>query len=196
MILCTIREEWPMSFWKSVCVILNFFRIRNTHFQLYIFCPSDFVEHRQHWHEDDSISEMFTSDPVLCHRLLDFTKQIQCCVCAGKYSTRTRLILRRFRAIHDIHEISWTIQLILPKVPSNEDVHEICQDKAQNQSERVPLLSTTWSLCHVSKSFSSMELYSIQISHPSDSGLISVKYRNNCLAFSKSVFLVVHKFSW
>ena len=66
---------------------------------------------------------------------------------------------------------------------SNGDVHEICQDKQQNQSKRVPLISTAWLLCHVSESFSFMELYSIHIYHPSDSRLISVKCRTTVWPF-------------
>ena len=63
-----------MSFRKSSCVRLNFERIRNTHFFVCIFCPTDVIVHRQ---EDDSIFELFRSDPVLCHLLLDITKQLQ-----------------------------------------------------------------------------------------------------------------------
>ena len=55
-----------------------------------------------HPDEDDSISELFRLNPVLSHRHLDFTKQLQCCVSLENLSTRTRLILRRYNPIHDI----------------------------------------------------------------------------------------------
>ena len=83
-------------------------------------------------------------------------------VCPGKISTRTRPALRRFHSLLGSPENPWTILPVLPTSVSKQDVRESFQDKARNQSRYVPLLSTAWLLCHVAKSISSMELYSIR----------------------------------
>ena len=86
-----------MSFWESCRVRRNFQRIRNTSFFKFAFSSIDVVLHR---HEDDSIFELFTLNPVLFHNLLDLTKQLQCCV-SWEFFHSSRLVLRQLNAIHD-----------------------------------------------------------------------------------------------
>ena len=76
-----LRTVWPVS-------------VRST--------PLFFGSVVAHLDEDDSINELFRLNPVLSHRHLDFTKQLQCCVSLENLSTRTRLILCRYNPIHDI----------------------------------------------------------------------------------------------
>ena len=74
---CPSSEEWRMSLKKYFCLNLNIQRISSTHSFVSIFRAIDFAVHR---HEDDSIFELIWLDPVLCHRLLNLMKQLQCCV--------------------------------------------------------------------------------------------------------------------
>ena len=55
-------EEWPVSFWKSVCIA----------FETHVFTV--------HRHEDDSIFEFLKSDSFFCHLPFNLMEQFQCCV--------------------------------------------------------------------------------------------------------------------
>ena len=61
-----------------------------------------------------------------CHRPLDLTKQLQCRSCVlGIFPTRTRLVLRQFRPIYEIQDISRTTQQVASRLLLTVDVQWI-----------------------------------------------------------------------
>ena len=65
-----------MSLWESVCVSLDFRRVRNTLVDVFFTLrPIDVIVHR---HEDGSIFRFLKFDSVVCHLPLNLVEQIQC----------------------------------------------------------------------------------------------------------------------
>ena len=120
----------------------------------------------------------------------------------GKKSTRTRLVLHQHCPIHDILETVWTNQFCLAKTSLNVGTQQFClRDKAPNQRKRTPLLLAAWQLCRSIKYFSPYEIASQSIvdipnNYCFGSRINFCEISDKCLILSKSVFLVIRRFSW
>ena len=205
IIISAVRFHWPSGLW--VCVPYHFcsvpgrgettnvlseicfaesltFRELEKHFiwkLSSLFWPIDVVVHRR---EENPIFEFSSFDAACCVILIWISWSKSTAVCPGKYSTRTQVALCRFQKIN-----SWWC--VMPKnhpmcsfhlSPWRQEVRAFFQEKARDLSRRVPLLLTTWLLCHVAKSTSSKEHNAIRSlwSHKfyfCDSGSNFAKYR-------------------
>ena len=98
----------------------------NTHFFVSISCPIEVAAHRR---EDGSIFELFRMNSVF-HRRLVFLKWLLWRGTWENCPLELNWFVRQYQPVHDIQES----RLLLI-----EDVHVFfCQDKAPNQSKRVP----------------------------------------------------------
>ena len=124
-----------MSLRESVCVSLNFHRIRNT-FKKSFFRPIVTVDMKM-------IRSSNSSGLVLlfCHLSLNLVEQFRHRVLRNMPLELDRLSVDsvQFMTVPRIHEPSY---FCLSSAVSNEDVRESFPDKAQNQNKRAPLLST------------------------------------------------------
>ena len=83
-------EERPLSLRESLRVRLDFFWIRKTNSIVSLSCPIDVVEH---WHEDDSVCELFKFNVSLSKIILDFSEESAMTKIPGECSTRIQLVL-------------------------------------------------------------------------------------------------------
>ena len=166
-------EEWPMSFRRFCGVCSNISRIRDANFIASFLSPIDVVAHR---HEDDSIFELYGPTIMFPDLFSDFLKQH---------------LEQDWFSINTVQFWTWVL---------SNSASETKHPKHQSQKTYTFAVDSSAALSFDKVLLThGIEFQSIAYT-PHISWFWSLinfcEMSNKCLILSKSVFLVVRKFSW